>query len=394
MSSAIKSNIWKYYLFSFISVFLLYTPFIIYYFQDLGFSLTRIALLFGAVTVTAITLEIPSGYIADKFGRKKSMLSYVFLQLIAIIILYLATSFSIVLIAHIFLGAAIAFLSGADTAWIYDSLLTLKKEREFKKIEGRAKFFSGLAGVISALTASLIVVYGIPYTILSSIFVYILLLFVTLSFKEPSLHKSRRAATLKKEFHKFGNIITKSLRNKKLFWLFIYSLVIMGIADTIFINYQPYFRATNVPLYLFGIIFAIFSIVHGLSALKAEAIEKKIGVFGSLLLMPILLICTLLSASMIFLWFGFVFFLLRESARGFFFPVIGDYTHKLTNSKERATVMSIENMFSRVGFAVILLIFGLFSDTYGLQFTFATTGVMLAGFTIFIPFIFKRVNKR
>jgi len=74
----------------------------------------------------------------------------------------------------------------------------------------------------------------------------------------------------------------------------------MGISNTIFLFYQPYFKAVNLQFELYGIIIAIFSIFTAFTALYAHKIEKKLGIKGSLIFIPVLLIISLFGASLFF----------------------------------------------------------------------------------------------
>ncbi|MBU1201267.1 MAG: MFS transporter [Nanoarchaeota archaeon] len=370
-------------------MFALYLPFIVYYFLELGFSLGQIAILQSFMAITLFIFEIPSGYIADKFGRKNSLIVSVILQVVSLIILYSATSFFMLIVAHIVLGLAISFLSGADSAFLYDTLLVLKQEHNYKKIEGRASFYGEIAVITSALLGSLIIAFGIKYTILISLIGHVLLLFVAFSFKEPLKHEPIEKVPLKKEFVNLFSIMKRSLHNKKLLGIFIYSFVVLGISSTIFLFYQPYFKATNLPLYLYGVVFAIFSLFTALAALKVQDVEKKLGIFGSLLIMPVFLVISLIGASFVFVWYGFIFFFFRELVRGFVFPVLDDYVNKLTISNERATVLSVGSMFSRLGLVVISTTFGFLSDSHGIKTMLFVTGFVLLGFTLIIPIFIK-----
>ena len=164
----------------------------------------------------------------------------------------------------------------------------------------------------------------------------------------------------------------------------MYTFIILGVSNTIFTFYQPYFRATDLPLSTYGIIFAVFSIFTAISALHVQEVEKKLGVYRSLLIMPIFLALSLLGASL-FVWWGFIFFFFREAVRGFVFPILHDYTNKLTLSTDRATVLSIGGMFGRLGLAVISTSFGFLSDTLGLQIMFFSLGIIVLAITI--PFL-------
>ncbi|MGV8172457.1 MAG: MFS transporter [Candidatus Woesearchaeota archaeon] len=388
MNRIMESNLWKYYLFNFLTEFTIFLPFIVYYYQELGLSLGQIAILSSIVAITVFIFEIPSGYIADRIGRKKSLVISTIFQLIGVIILFSSQSYLMLIIANIFNGLAWAFVSGADSALIYDSLLFLKRESEYKRVEGKARFFGEIAIIISAILGSLIVAFGIRYTILLTMIGYTILVFVTFSFIEPPRETAERHKT-HLEISRLFAIIKKSLHNKRLLGLFCYSLIVLGISNTIFMIYQPYFRATALPLYYYGYIFAAFSIFAAITALKAHDIEKKIGVYWSLLLMPLFLACALIGGSIVFMWAGFMLFFLRELVRGYMFPVLSDYTNKIVNSSERATVLSIGSMFSRIGFIIIFTTFGFLSDAHGLKVMLLVMGLLLLLFTILVPVLIK-----
>jgi MFS family permease len=384
----IRSNIWKYYVFNFLTQFTIFLPFIVYYFQELGFSLGQIAVLQGISAITVFIFEIPSGYVADKIGRKNSLIISVILQLLGVIILYSSHNYLMIVISHIFNGLAWAFVSGADSAFLYDSLLCLKQESEYKRVEGKARFFGEIAIIISAILGSLIVGFGIRQTILWTLIGYTILIFVTFSFTEPP-RKKIKIHKIQENIFLLFSIFKKSIYNKKLLGLFCYSFIIFGISGTIFIMYQPYFRATALPLSYYGYIFAAFSIFAAFASLKAHYIERKIGVYWSLLLVPILLAGSIVGASLVFMWAGFMFFFLRELVRGYIYPVLADYNNKIISSNERATVLSIGSMFARLGLTIIAALFGFLSDTYGLKMMLLAIGLMLLVFTLIVPIFIK-----
>lgn len=395
MTEAMKSNIWKFYLFNFLDGFLLYLPFIVYYFQELGFSLTNIMLFSAATTIVVLLMEIPSGYIADRIGRKNSLIISVFFHIISMLFLYFTKSFLSLITAHIFLGLCMAFYSGADTALLYDTLLVMKKEKKYSRYYGKSHFSFEVGVISSALIGSLLVKMNITILqiILINIIIQIFLMLFILSIKEPKRHKLIESMPFRKEFSMIGKIIKESLHNSKLLGLFLYGFIIMGVSNTIFIIYQPYFRATELPLYTFGIVFALFSMITAFAAVKAHAIEKRLGIFYSLLVMPLLLVGALLGAGIFFVWFGFMFFFLREIVRGMIHTITSDYINQLTSSERRATVHSIGGMFARVGYSIIAISFGFFSERSSIRIMLIITGIILIILTILISFLIKKKAK-
>ncbi|MCK5107210.1 MAG: MFS transporter [Nanoarchaeota archaeon] len=385
----VKHNIRKCYAYQFLDQFSLFLPFIVFYFQEFGFSLGQIAIMIGVRSLTIFLFEIPSGYFADKFGRKNSIILSSLLQASSIAVLFTANSYYLFILAHILLGLAIAFLSGANEALLYDSLLELKREKEFKKIYGKSRFYGEIAVIISSLLAALAISSGVKFTILVTLIGHVLLSFLSLSFKEPKRHKLIENQTLKQELKQMGSIIKRSVQDSRLLKIFTYMFIILGISNIAFMIYQPYFRATNLPLPQYGVVFAIFAIFTGIASLKAHKIENKLGVFKSLIFIPIFLVITFLGVGISFVWWGAMFFFFREFVRGFISPVLGDYINKITKSKERATVLSVGSMFSRLGFVILSAIFGFSSDNWGLKIVLISTGLFLLVLTILIPLAMK-----
>lgn len=390
MDKRIKSNIWKYYVFSFFAYFVVFLPYIVYYFQKLGLSLGEVAIINGAMAALVFVFEIPSGYVADRIGRKNSLILSSLLYILALIILYKSTTFTFFFISQIISGIGSAFLSGADSALLYDSLLSLKRENEFKKIYGRSKIFEEIAVILSALVGSWLIIYGFQITVLITGVGHLIMLGALFTIIEPTIHKKLEPLPFRDELQNLFRIVKKSVQDKKLLGLSIYSFIVLGFSNTIFVMYQPYFGATNLPLYAYGLIFAFFSIFTALAAWKVHEIESKLGIFKSLLIMPLFLVLSFIGVSTFFVWWGFIFFIFREFVRGYIFPVIGDYTHKLSQSNERATILSVQNMFSRLGLLFISITFGFFSDAFGLRKIFFAAGIILLIFTIIFIIIFRK----
>lgn len=372
----------------FFSYFMVYLPYIVYYFQYIGFNLTKIATLFAIKSVTQIILEIPSGYLADKIGRVKILVLSLIFEIIGLIIILFRTDYNSIIISHVFLGIGFALFSGADSALVYETLKKLKREKEYKKIYGRCVGIGEISIIISTALGSLIILEGLKLTIILSIITLIIATIITITIKEPYIKIKK--TKIKNEIFNLFNVIKEALNNSKMKYIFIYSFFIMGLSNIIYVYYQPYFNATNVPLFYYGIIFALLSIITALVNFNIHKIEERLGLYKLLIMMPILIGLSFLFSGYFFIQLGFLFFIFREIVRGISIPVITDYTNKLIkNGSKRATVLSIGGMFSRLGFAILAILFGFFADNNGLRITFIATGLIIIVFSFVLLKIFK-----
>ena len=70
----LQSNIWKFYLFDIFGAMLFAVPIIVLFWQENGLSLTQIMILQSLFSIAMVILEIPTGYLADIYGRKNILL--------------------------------------------------------------------------------------------------------------------------------------------------------------------------------------------------------------------------------------------------------------------------------------------------------------------------------
>lgn len=76
----LSGNIVKLYLFKFVTSFLFFVPVIVLFFQENGLSMTEVMVLQSLYSVSIIILEIPTGYFADYYSRRRALIfSSVFL---------------------------------------------------------------------------------------------------------------------------------------------------------------------------------------------------------------------------------------------------------------------------------------------------------------------------
>lgn len=385
--SELKSNVWKYQVFSFLNYFFLTVPYMIIYFQNnFGFNLINIATYMVVFTTTVVIFEIPSGFFADKFGRKYSLIIAVFSQIMAFTIFYFGTNMYVIFLAGFFEGLSQSLISGADSALLYDSLLDMKQEAKYKFVDGRAKFYQETGVITAVLLGSLLVVFGIKTLILISIIIKIIQLLFTFRFIEPKHHKTIATPNVIK-------IFKESFKDNKLRNLFIYSAIVQGFSNTLYMIYQPYFSETGLTLQSFGLIFAYFSIFTAIGAHQAHRIEKYLGIKKSLILIPVLIFISYIFSGYYFFIFGFIFFAFREFARGYTPPVIGDYLNRLIKSDVRATVLSINGIFARAGYGIISFSFGVYADLFSIREGLLIFGACLLFAILFSLIIFRNGKK-
>ena len=112
-------------------------PIIVLFFQENGLSLQEVMILQGSYSMMVALMEIPSGYIADLFGRKKTLVLGTLFCFLGLHCLAFPLIFGSFFIAELLLGVGNSFISGSDSALLYDSLLESEQSEEYTRIEGK-----------------------------------------------------------------------------------------------------------------------------------------------------------------------------------------------------------------------------------------------------------------
>jgi len=370
-SKKIESNIWKFYSFKFLRECVFWIPIITLFWQSNGLSLTQIMLLQALFAAGIFILEIPTGALADKVGRKYTMIISGIFSIVGFSIYAIGTNFWHFLAAEMTLAIAATFLSGADSAFIYDSLKQLKKEEQFKRVMGNTKSLMYLAAAISSILGSLIAVYSMRATFWLSVLALCIMFIISLGFNEPTNYEKT-----KKSYRKHIVESLKEAYNNKelLFLLLFYAFVSLFLRVNLWF-YQPYMKDSGLALALFGIVWASFNFFAIVGSKSANKLESFLGEKASLYFIAITIAITTLFMGSYFAILGIGLIFIQQFTRGFNTPILEAYTHKHLSSHNRATLMSIQGMLASFMFFILGPIFGWLADKFSLGRSLQITGL-------------------
>lgn len=195
-------------------------------------------------------LEVPTGAVADFFGRKYSLALGAFVFAIGVIIYGILPNFTLFLIGELILAAGLALRSGADEALIYDSLKEEEKEELAKKILGRSRSIDllaiGLSAPVGSYVASLTDL-NVPM-LLTSVSMMIAMV-IALSFREPQVKaasETKRYLTIVKS----GFVYVKNHRVLKK--IALDGVLVASSAYFVIWTYQRLLQNLNIDIVWFG----------------------------------------------------------------------------------------------------------------------------------------------
>ena len=345
-------------------------PVIVLFYQDNGLSMQDIFLLKSIYSIAIVIMEIPSGYMADVWGRKKTLLIGALLGSTGFALYSFSYGFWAFAIAEVVLGIGHSYISGADSALLYDTLKVNSLEKEYIKQEGwitsSGNFAEALAGVCGGLLAaiSLRMPFYFQFAVAS------IAIPAALFLKEPHVPVQKVANNLAHILQ----TVRKTYRHKELRSAILVSSFTGTASLTFAWLVQPFFEEVNLPIAMFGIMWTLLNLSVGFSSMFSYKIERKLGLRNSLLFIILgLSIGYFLSAwkvSVMGIGFLFLFYLVRGIAH----PILKDYINQYTDSDVRATILSLRNFVIRINFAVIGPVLGYFTDNFSLS-----TALWIAG---------------
>ncbi|MGE1154875.1 MFS transporter [Pseudomonas kitaguniensis] len=349
------------------------------YLLQLGITQGEIGILQSFLFFSAVALEIPSGLLADRYGRKFSLILGFLGLCISGIGFLLFSSFIPFAIIFCLFGASIAMGSGSDRALLYDNLLAEHRTEEYPKIISRARAIGAVSLGLSMLLG------GVLQDTWSWNSVYIFFAISKLAgalavtfipeFKLPSLslHANKKCATSDKSTEGIFTLLINFFRSKKgafLIPLFIgYALFELSTIP-LFIYGQPFFSLQGLEI---PMIAGIYAAIEGLSAVMFMAAgficcRFSLGIiaFTTTIIATLLLFILSLSTG---ITISVASFLLIMSLPAIYETAYEAYIHDNVDSRIRASCLSVANLVNSVIIGISYTVFGGLLDAYGFSLT-------------------------
>jgi MFS family permease len=363
----LQTNINKIYWIKFFAMFIVLMPVIVPFFNSIGLDMHGVYLLQSVFAITMFITEIPSGYLSDMIGRKKTLLLGHFLKGVGFSLFPLATNLEVLIIAEIILGIAVSLNSGTDTALIYDTLEELGSPKAQIKVLGRSLSFLTLGEGLAALFGSLFLLASISLDKLAWISAIMSWapFCISLFLVEP-----KRAKMQDKHLKNFQYIYEKLFQQSRLLNLVIINMIFYFSATlTAVWLFQTYWEQLHIPLVYFGFLWALSNFTVALVGRHAHKIEKKLGSTAVMIIVGLLPILGYQGISWTTHWIGVGFCLLFQVCRALGTVVMRDALNKRVTADFRATANSVAQMGVRIFFALLGPLVGYFIDHQGLVIT-------------------------
>jgi len=403
MTTFIKNlQYYKFSAYGFLRNLRFFDAFFILFLIDQGLSFTQIGVLYAVREISINLLEIPSGMLADAFGRRRVLLISFTSYIASFVIFYFSHSFIFFLLAFILFGAGDAFRSGTHKGLIMDYLKQQGWSDQKISYYGHTRSWSQRGAALSSLIAGIIIFAGGNYQniFLFSTLPYILNMILILSYPKE-LDKIKATSITKRQalhttFLSFFTVM-KNLRVIKLIsHSALHSAYLKAVKDYI----QPLMIQVAILLPLLqhvdreqqnglsiGIFYFIIYLITSYASRSASKLEqgnrKNIitltlvvgfiaGMLSGLLYQQGLHVLALLSFVMIYI---------IENIRK---PILTGYVADQVPVEILSSVLSVQSLIKTIMTAGIALIFGVFADWLGIGWALCLVSVILIGGLLFL----------
>jgi len=341
----------------------------------------------GVGFIASLIFEVPSSYFADRIGHKITLIIAKLFMVISTLMFIIATNFWYFVLGSMFMSLSTSFSGGVGSAFMHNTLLDLKREKEYTKIMSRigayASLFSGILIVLLPFLTKTSILLPFKICIVIDVVGFI----VVCTLKSPQHDRDTQSIS-------FHNIV-KTLRTavKPGFYpLAIFTSAISGflVADN---SYRyVYLQSLGYPIIFIGFVMGLSRLVWFLLAQNIKYLQK-------------LSIHTLATIDLFLFPIAYVLVALFDNPYvvGVFFSIVVGYMwardqlyttefidHYITNQKYKATMLSVTTQIDYVFEMIVAFTIGIvMQKSYKLG--FFTLGIVLFCILIIIYF---RVPKK
>lgn len=383
-SFAVNKQYAKFCAYGFLKNLRFFDAFFILFLLEKGLSYTEIGILYAAREICINVFEVPSGIVADAYGRKSALVTSFLAYIASFMIFYAAGDFWLFLAAFVLYGIGDAFRTGTHKGIIMNYLELNDMADQKINYYGHTRSWSQKGAALSSLVAGVIVFYSGTYQtiFLYSTIPYIINLLVVMSYpaelNRSHGHHDKKKHGVRMTVSAFFSNLKQPNVLKIVNMSAIHSAYLKAVKDYI----QPLMVnvALLIPLLMnvkadrkngivIGVLYFLIYLMTSFasrSASKAAAKNKENISYITLLCgfacgisCGIFYMCGLWVISLI----AFIGIYIVENVRK---PIMTGFIADNVENKVLASLISVESSLRTVMTSIIALGFGIAADNFGI----------------------------
>lgn len=326
-------------------------PFTVLWMLEKGLTLPEVGIIQAIIFFSTFLLEVPTGIVADKFGRKNSILVGTISHVLALTIFVTAPTFLLFTISAIFTGAAWALISGAEEAYIDDTLVPTQK-LSYKQLFSRVTIADESSTILGMLAGTVLVSYwGLQAPFILAVASMILTALVLFLFLPKDAQPIDEDEVIIESPSDLKTTLTKYQKYVPLF------IILAILFESARMLWQPALVSQGWEIAQLGVIFAGLKVFSLLGSFVAEKIQYKsittiniAGVTGGLALLGLSSQFAILGLIGLSIYF-FLENILRINLSSYLLQIA-------PSKKEKATFLSGSSLIKNITSSTVAPILG------------------------------------
>jgi MFS family permease len=370
MRGTAASNISRYIIYTALKGFgfgLFLPIWVIYLQQQRGLSLSQAALVDVTFFVAAALAELPTGIVADRFGRTTSMTIGASLMTLGMIGWTFAPTLLLTIIAYVAMGVGMTFLSGAEDAFFYETVRATGRGDDYPRLLGRVSaIFPGalaLGSVVSGFLAAINLI--LPFA-LSGVLL-LAALGIVLTLREPHADQRQHAQARPSLWAVLAQSFAV-MRDRPQLRLSMVYLAVVPLAsfmiESVFV--QPQALALGVPLAGIGVLVMAVQLTAMAGSAWSGRLTVRLGEGRTLFAAPIVICSSLLLLAALQVMPALVLIGVMGFATAVVRPILVSRMQQELSDNNRATMLSIQSLTFTMVAAMSQPTLGAVADSFGL----------------------------
>ena len=399
-----RLQIFKFEMYGFLKDLRFFEPYLIIYLTISGLSLFQVGLLISIREIIIYIFEIPSGVIADMYGKKVELIICFIFYIISFLLFFLASGFGIFALAMILFGLGEAFRSGTHKAMIMSFLDHNNIADSKTKVYGQTRAMSLIGSMVMSIVAIVFVIWlpEIKYLFLISIIPYIIDMFLIASYPNYLNEKRHSDFSLKEFLKQNVESVKYTFKDKKVRRLvfdealyqagyksikdYVQPLIIALSISAGLVAFKNFTEDENLKIYI-GIIYAIIYLISSFASRNSYKVAKKVNHFSLVNFMwlasgIVALVLSFMTNNLFIIFTSFILIYIFINLRK---PVMIEEIGNASDKTKRASVLSIEAQLASLLLVIFAPIIGALAD-YNMKLMFIVVGVIMLGIYIFNQF--------
>jgi len=385
----IESNIWKYTVLLVTGKRAFAAVLSLYYLTVPNVEVQNIGWITFFGSIASFLFEIPSGFLSDKIGHRRTLILSQILMAISSILFIISSNFILLIIAAVFMSLSFACASGTGSAFMHDTLKAIGRNNDYSKIMGKASSIGFAVPIAFMVLSPFLMEYSYKAPFVLALLLDMVGLAVSLSLTQVD-HSEEHKKQVKET--KLKQVFAEGIKVGYMPFA-IFTAFVSGFIFALQIYRAPYQEFIGADVIWFGVYFGLGRALVSLLLAYNGKIKEKFNIYSfqkfKIVLFSSLILILGLSDNFMIIIVTFIimngFFLgLSQAGSHFTLEIIG-------HSKFKATLLSIRGQINQAVSAASVIGVGYLISIYSYQNAFIILAIVfcLVSTLLYLNIIYK-----